>query len=79
MTLTYDILINFGESYISNYVNVELEGENMDELDMYAHAEICVQLLNKYCVIKQKQGRLVHFGCEGKDLTEEVKKIIIKH
>lgn len=51
----------------------------IDELDIYDHAEICVQLLNEFCQIKGRMGELVQFGCGDVDLTEQVKEILIQH
>jgi hypothetical protein len=82
ITVTYDILVNFGESFISDYVDVSVEAYSLEDIEIETHAQVCVMLLNQYCNMKGKVGELVRFGIAGdvdRDLTAQVKELLVQH
>lgn len=80
MLITYDILVKFeGNGYISDYPQFDIDVDEVHGLTIEEHAIVCVRLLNHYCTQKQQMGELLRFGCEGMDLTEQVKEYLVPH
>ena len=80
MFITYDILIGFNDgTFLSAVPQIEMDVSSVDELTLEDHTQVCCDLLNHYCNQKRQMGELICFGCEGNELTDQVKALLIPH